>query len=146
MANSFENLVNDMVNIGFGAAAMAAEKSRAVLDDLSAKGEEVRRDPQSSDFTRSMSDIFERAGGTFSDVTSRLSSQGETAAERILDELIVARLRQLDAGGRAAFVSHVADLSRAVDMETVDVTVETVEVEEDASAADENVSEEQKGE
>ena len=75
MATKFEDLVNNMVNIGFGAAALTAEKGKEVLDSLSAKGEEVRRDSSTPDFARSMSDIFERAGGAFSDVTDRLNTR-----------------------------------------------------------------------
>ena len=96
MATKFEDLVNNMVNIGFGAAALTAEKGKEVLDSLSAKGEEVRRDSETPDFARSMSDVFERAGGMFSDVTDRVSNQGESVAERILDELIIARVRSND--------------------------------------------------
>ena len=75
MATKFEELVNGMVNVGFGAAAVTAEKSKELLDGLNARGEEVlrdlndrgeqaRHDSRSSDFTRSMSDIFMDAGGT----------------------------------------------------------------------------------
>ena len=42
MAPKFEDLINDMVNIGFGVAATAAEKGKEVLDDLSAKGADAR--------------------------------------------------------------------------------------------------------
>ena len=108
-----------------------------MLDDLNAKGEAVRSDSSSPDFARSMSDIFERAGGVFSDASDRLSARGDTAAERILDELIIARIRQLPAPARAAFVSHVQDLVRAVESETVKVPVESVEtVVEDAEQDD----------
>ncbi len=184
MASSFEELINGMVNVGFGFAATAAEKGKEVLEDLNAKGEAVRSDASSPDFARSMSDIFERAGGVFGDASDRLSAKGDTAAERILDELIIARIRQLPApasmsdiferaGGvfgdasdrlsakgdtaaerildeliiarirqlpapaRAAFVSHVQDLVRAVESETVKVPVESVEtVAEDAEQDD----------
>ena len=136
MANNFEDLVNNMVNIGFGAvstaagaAATAAEKGKEVLSDLAAKGDEARRDPSSPDFARSMSDIFEKAGGAFTDVTARLSSQGESLAERVLDELILARARQLSAVERAAFVKHVSDLVNSVEDVAVAVEVESVEAE-----------------
>ncbi len=136
MATKFEDLVNNMVNIGFGAAALTAEKGKEVLDSLSAKGEEVRRDPTTPDFARSMSDIFERAGGAFSDVSDRLSTQGETVAERILDELIVARVKPMTKAERTEFLAHVRDLVDAADDATVTVKVESVEVEEDAAPAD----------
>ncbi len=71
MAKKFEDLVNDMVNVGFGVAATAAEKGKEVFDDLNAKGAEARADASGTDFARSMSDIFERAGGAFGDVTER---------------------------------------------------------------------------
>ena len=147
MANNFEDLVNNMVNIGFGAvstaagvAATAAEKGKEVLGDLASKGEEARRDPSSPDFARSMSDIFEKAGGVFSDATARLSSQGESVAERVLDELILARARQLSATERTAFVKHVSELVDSIEDDTVSVTVESVETEAatetEASASD----------
>lgn len=134
MATKFEDLVNNMVNIGFGAAALTAEKGKEVLDSLSAKGEEVRRDPETSDFARSMSDVFERAGGMFSDVTDRLNTQGASVAERILDELILARVRPMTKAERIGFLAHVRDLVDSVDDATVSVKVESVEVEEEAAA------------
>ncbi|MDM8301544.1 hypothetical protein [Collinsella tanakaei] len=133
MATSFEKIVNNMVNIGFGAAALTAEKGKEVLDSLSAKGEEVRADAETPDFARSMSDVFERAGGMFSDVTDRLSNQGESVAERILDELILARVRPMSKAERAEFVNHVTELVDEVDDATVSVKVEAVEVETDAA-------------
>ncbi len=144
MATSFEKIVNNMVNIGFGAAALTAEKGKEVLDSLSAKGEEVRADAETPDFARSMSDVFERAGGMFSDVTDRLSNQGESVAERILDELILARVRPMSKAERAEFVNHVTELVDEVDDATVSVKVEAVEVETDAAesaAEDEQATE-----
>lgn len=44
MVTKFEELVHGMVNIGFGAAALTAEKGKEVLDTLNAKGEQVRSD------------------------------------------------------------------------------------------------------
>lgn len=131
MVTKFEELVNGMVNIGFGVAATAAERGREVLEDLNTKGAEVRADATSSDFTRSMSDVFERAGGVFTETTERLAADGSTVAERVLDELIVARLRMLDAPERAAFLVHVGDLVTAVESETVSIPVEAVEGEAD---------------
>ncbi len=127
MATKFEELVNGMINVGFGMAATAAEKSREMLEDFSTKGAEVRTDATSGDFARSMSDVFERAGGVFTETTERLSAEGETVAERVLDELIVARLRMLDSPSRAAFLVHVGDLVTAVESETVNVPVESVD-------------------
>ena len=98
MVTKFEELVHGMVNIGFGAAALTAEKGKEVLDTLNAKGEQVRSDAAAPDFARSMSDIFEQAGGTFSDVTERLGAKGESA--------------------------HVRDLVDSVDDATVTVKVE----------------------
>ena len=113
-----------MVNIGFGAAALTAEKGKEVLDTLNAKGEQVRSDATAPDFARSMSDIFEQAGGTFSDVTERLSAKGESTAERVLDELILARVRFLTKAERTEFLAHVRDLVDSVDDATVTVKVE----------------------
>lgn len=142
MATKFEELVNGMVNISFGAAAVTAEKGKEILDGLNARGEEVlrdlnergeqvRHDSRSSDFARSMSDIFEEAGGTFSEVTGRLSEKGATAAERVLDELILARVRLLTKTERVAFMAHVRDLVDSVDDDTVTVEVEDAVVVED---------------
>ncbi|MDY2777151.1 MAG: hypothetical protein SOU51_02055 [Collinsella sp.] len=127
MGTRFDELVNGMINVGFGVAATAAEKGKEVLDELGAKGQEVRGDAATPDFARSMSDVFERAGGVFSDATERLGAHGDSVAVRVLDELILARARSLDAPGRAAFVSHVADLVRVVDGEAVSIPVESVE-------------------
>ena len=138
MAVKFDELVNNMVNVGFGAAAMMAEQGKEVLEGLSAKGAEVRSDADASDFTRSMSDIFERAGGAISEATERLSATGATTSEKILDELIRARVRDMPEPERAAFVEHVRDLvdSVAAGPTVVDVEVEVVEKDEDADAAE----------
>ncbi len=135
MATNFEKLVNDMVNVSLGAAAVVAERGKEVLSDLSAKGEEVRSDPTSPDFGRSMADIFSRAGGAVSDATERLSAAGATTAEKILDELIRARVRDMSATERTEFVGHVKDLVASVEDASQDVDVEVViEVEEVGSA------------
>ena len=102
MAMSFDELVNNMVNVSLGAAAMAADKGKELIDDLSARGAQARSDASQGDFARSMADVFKQAGGAVSDVTDRLSEQGATVAERILDELIVARVRPLTTAERAA--------------------------------------------
>lgn len=136
MPTKFEELVNEMVNVSFGVAATAVEKTQEVIDGLSAKGEEVRNSRETSDFARSMSDIFEQASGTFSDVTERLSSKGSTAAERVLDELILARCRFMTKAERQEFMAHVRDLIDALDDDTVTVDVEVVEEEAEASATD----------
>ena len=93
MVMKLDQLVNGAINVGFGAAAVAVEGSKKVLDDLSTKGEQVRKDTATPDIARSVSDMFEQAGGTISDLTERLGMQGETAAQRVLDELILARVR-----------------------------------------------------
>ncbi|VWM03987.1 Uncharacterised protein [Collinsella intestinalis] len=75
------------------------------------------------------------AGGTFSEVTERLSEHGATAAERILDELILARVRLLTKSERVAFMAHVRDLVDSVDDGTVTVEVEeTVVVDAEPAA------------
>lgn len=131
MVTKFEELVHGMVNIGFGAAALTAEKGKEVLDTLNTKGEQVRSDATAPDFARSMSDIFEQAGGTFSDVTERLGAKGESAAERVLDELILARVRFLTKAERTEFLAHVRDLVDSVDDATVTVKVESADAEAD---------------
>lgn len=134
MAKKFEDLVNDMVNVGFGVAATAAEKGKEVFDDLNAKGAEARADASGTDFARSMSDIFERAGGAFGDVTERLGASTSTVAERILDELILARVRAMTVSERIDFLAHVRDLVDSADDSTVAVEVESVD---EADPADE---------
>ena len=130
MAQSFEDIVNNMVNIGLGVAATAAEKGKEVLDDFAAKGSEVRGEARQSDFARSMADVFEQAGGVFTDATARFSSTGASVAERILDELILARVRPMTKTERIDYLAHVRDLVDSVDERTV-----TVEVEVDEPAA-----------
>lgn len=134
MAKKFEDLVNDMVNVGFGVAATAAEKGKEVFDDLNAKGAEARADASGTDFARSMSDIFERAGGAFGDVTERLGASTSTVAERILDELILARVSAMTVSERIDFLAHVRDLVDSADDSTVTVEVESVD---EADPADE---------
>lgn len=136
MPTKFEELIHGMVNIGFGAAALTAEKSKEVLDTLNAKGEQVRSDATAPDFARSMSDIFEQAGGAFSDVTERLNEKGESTAERVLDELILARVRFLTKAERTEFLAHVRDLVDSVDDATVTVKIEIEPADEKASEAD----------
>lgn len=148
MATKFEELVNGMVNVGFGAAAVTAERGKVILDglnargeevlrDLNSRGEQVRHDRQTPDFARSMSDIFEEAGGAFSEVTERLGEQGATAAERILDELILARVRLLTKSERVAFMAHVRDLVDSVDDDTLTVEVEDAVVVDAAPESEE---------
>lgn len=127
MAAKFEDIVNGMLNVGFGAAAVAAEKGKEVFDGLNAKGQEVRSDSSTPDFARSFSDAFAQAGGTVSDVTERLSAQGESAAEKVLDELIRLRARQLSEVERTEFLDHIAEVVKHADDEAVRVTVESVE-------------------
>ena len=136
MPTKFEELIHGMVNIGFGAAALTAEKGKEVLDTLNAKGEQVRSDATAPDFARSMSDIFEQAGGAFSDVTERLNEKGESTAERVLDELILARVRFLTKTERTEFLAHVRDLVDSVDDATVTVKIEVEPADEKASEAD----------
>lgn len=135
MASTFESLINNMLNVGIGAAATAAEKGKEVLDDLSAKGEQVRREQPAPDFARSMQDIFTQAGGAFSDVTERLGAKSSTVAERILDELILARARTLTMSERVEFMAHVRDLVDSVDDATVTVEVEAQEPATDEAAS-----------
>ena len=145
MATKFDDFVsgmasmtNGVINVGVGAAAVAAEKSKEVIDELNAKGAEVRTEAAQSDFSQSMADAFERAGGTISDTVERLSKQGATLNEKILDELIISHLRPLSEGERAEFLSHVKDLADAVAEEATSVPVDAVEDEPaDETAADE---------
>ena len=111
------------------------QKGKEVLDDLSAKGEQVRREQPAPDFARSMQDIFTQAGGAFSDVTERLGAKGSTVAERILDELILARARTLTMSERVEFMAHVRDLVDSVDDATVTVEVEAQEPATDEAAS-----------
>ena len=145
MATKFEDIVNGMINVGIGVAATAAEKGKEVLDDLSAKGAEARGEAAQSDFARSMADVFQQAGGTFSEVTERLSASGASVAERVLDELILARVRSLSLNERIEFLAHVRDLVDSVDAKTVTVEVEAGEAAagvEDVAEAEDAASEE----
>ena len=136
MVMKFDQLVNGAINVGFGAAAVAVEGGTKVLDDLGTKGEQVRKDAGTPDIARSVSDMFEQAGGTISDLTERLGMQGETAAQRVLDELILARVRVMTAPQRTAFLAHVRDIVDAVEDNVTSVPVESVEP-DDAEDAEE---------
>ena len=78
-----------------------------------------------------------RRGGAFSEVTESLGEQGATAAERILDELILARVRLLTKSERVAFMAHVRDLVDSVDDDTVTVEVEDAVVVDAAPESEE---------
>ena len=110
MVMKLDQLVNGAINVGFGAAAVAVEGGKKVLDDLNTKGEQVRKDTATPDIARSVSDMFEQAGGTISDLTERLGMQGETAAQRVLDELIGDELNyykdELRTGGLSALIGN----------------------------------------
>ena len=136
MALKLDQLVNGAINVGFGAAAVAVEGSKKVLDELNAKGEEVRNDTGAPDIARSVSDMFEQAGGTISDLSERLGMQGETAAQRVLDELILARVRIMSAPERTAFLAHVRDLVDSVEDNVTSVPVESVEPDDTGEAED----------
>lgn len=127
MVMKFDQLVNGAINVGFGAAVVAVEGSKKVLDDLSTKGEQVRKGAGAPDIARSVSDMFEQAGGTISDLSERLGMQGETAAQRVLDELILARVRVMTAPERTAFLAHVRDIVDSVEDNVTSVPVESVE-------------------
>lgn len=127
MAATFDEIVNNMVNVSLGAAAMAADKGKELLDDLSARGAQARSDASASDFSRSMADIFKQAGGAFSEATERLSAQGESVAERILDELIVARVRPMTPDERVVFIERMTKLVHEAPATTVKVPVEVSE-------------------
>lgn len=126
MDGKLEGLFNNAINVGFGAAAVTIGTSKKVIDDLAARGAEVRNDTATPDIARSVSDMFEQAGGTISDLTERLGTQGETAAQRVLDELIMARVRIMTASERTAFLAHVRDLVDAVEDNVTTVPVEAV--------------------
>lgn len=130
MALKLDQLVNGAINVGFGAAAVAVEGSKKVLDDLNTKGEKVRHEAGAPDIARSVSDMFEQAGGTISDLSERLGMQGETAAQRVLDELILARVRVMSAPERTAFLAHVRDIVDSVEDNVTSVPVESVEPDE----------------
>ena len=127
MVMKLDQLVNGAINVGFGAAAVAVEGGKKVLDDLNNKGEQVRKDAGAPDIARSVSDMFEQAGGTISDLSERLGMQGETAAQRVLDELIMARVRVMTAPERTAFLAHVRDIVDSIEDNVTSVPVESVE-------------------
>ena len=86
-----------------------------------------------------MSDAFSAAGGRISDVTERLSTKGETFAEKVLDELVLLRARGVKPEDRPALIAHLTDIVQNADVETVRVKVESVEPEgrSEAGSADE---------
>ena len=45
MVMKLDQLVNGAINVGFGAAAVAVEGGKKVLDDLNTKGEQFARTP-----------------------------------------------------------------------------------------------------
>ena len=141
MASKFENLVsgmaditNGMINVGVGAAAVAAEKSKEVIDELNAKGAEVRTEAAQADFATAVADAFQSAGGTVSDTVERLSKQGASLNDKILDELIAMHVRKLSEPERAEFVEHVKSIVDAVADEATTVPVDSVEDEPAAEA------------
>ena len=136
MVMKLDQLVNGVIIVGLGVSAVAVEGGKKVLDDLGTKGEQVRKDAGAPDIARSVSDMFEQAGGTISDLTERLGMQGETAAQRVLDELILARVRVMTAPERTAFLAHVRDIVDSVEDNVTSVPVESVEP-DDAEDAEE---------
>ncbi len=133
MVTKLEQLVTGAVNVGFGAAAVTVDTGKKVLKDLNEKGAEVRHDSGTPDIARSVSDMFEQAGGTVSDLTERLSTRGEGVAQKVLDELIAAYVGTLTASERTAFLAHVRDIVDSVEENVTSVPVESVE---DAEAED----------
>ncbi len=133
MVTKLEQLVTGAVNVGFGAAAVTVDTGKKVLKDLNEKGAEVRHDSGTPDIARSVSDMFEQAGGTVSDLTERLSTRGEGVAQKVLDELIAAYVGTLTASERTAFLAHVRDIVDTVEENVTSVPVESVE---DAEAED----------
>lgn len=90
---------------------LLSKAARRSSTTLTPRGEQVRKDTATPDIARSVSDMFEQAGGTISDLTERLGTQGETAAQRVLDELILARVRVMTAPERTAFLAMCATSS-----------------------------------
>ncbi len=127
MVTKLEQLVTGAVNVGFGAAAVTVDTGKKVLKDLNEKGAEVRHDSGTPDIARSVSDMFEQAGGTVSDLTERLSTRGEGVAQKVLDELIAAYVGTLTASERTAFLAHVRDIVDTVEENVTSVPVESVE-------------------
>lgn len=128
IASDAAGLANSAVNIGFGAVAGAVEKGKEVLSNLDDKGANVRNDAQTPDIAKSLSDMFDQAGGSIQGLAKRLTDSSESVATRALDELILAHVRPLDAAGRTAYVAHVTELvAKADEKSAVEVKVESVE-------------------
>lgn len=134
MAAKFEDVINGMLNVSFGAAAVAAEKGKGFLDELNAKGEEARKEAGAPDIARSISDAFEQAGGAVSGAAERLGAQGASFADRALDELVLLRARALEPAERQELIAHLTELIENADVEPVAVEIE-VEAEAEADAA-----------
>ena len=140
MVMKLDQLVNGAINVGFGAAAVAVEGGKKVLDDLGTKGEQVRKDAGTPDIARSVSDMFEQAGGTISDLIY-CEEDGKQkslrfATGKTLHELILARVRVMTAHERTAFLAHVRDIVDSVEDNVTSVPVESVEP-DDAEDAEE---------
>ena len=69
-------------------------------------------------------------------MTERLGEKGESTAERVLDELILARVRFLTKAERTEFLAHVRDLVDSVDDATVTVEVEVESVDAELDETD----------
>lgn len=134
MAYRIDQLLNGMVNVGFGMAAVTVDTGKKVLKDLNDKGVEVRHDAAAPDIARSVSDMFDQAGGTVTDLMDRLGGHGEGVASAVLDELITARVSAMSAPERTAFLARVRDIVDSVEDHVTSVPVESVEDVEDVDA------------
>ena len=127
MVMKLDQLVNGAINVASAPPPLPSRAARRFSTTLIPRASRVRKDAGAPDIARSVSDMFEQAGGTISDLTERLGMQGETAAQRVLDELILARVRVMTAPERTAFLAHVRDIVDSVEDNVTSVPVESVE-------------------
>lgn len=147
MATKFEELVNGMVNVGFGAAAVTAEKGKELLDGLNARGEEVLRDLNDRGEPGTSRQPFVRFHALhvrYLHGCRRHVLRGDRASERAWGHCRRAHPRRAHSRpcafadqvrARRDFMAHVRDLSNSVDDGTVTVEVEeTVVVDAEPAA------------
>ena len=97
---------------GLGALSLGAEKGKELVDVLVKQGEIS----------------FEQG----KEINSELQRRAAAAAETARDAALEARMKAMSADERDAFAAKVAELAKRQNAETVEITVEVEETEEDA--------------
>lgn len=121
--NKLESLIDDTVNVGFGAVAAAVEIGNKTIGELGAKGKQVRANAKAPDFVRPISDVVDSTNEAVSDLIDHMAHSSEQANDRILDELIRFRVKRLDEAGRESYLAHLVNLVESIDEVKVEATV-----------------------